>query len=511
MGARKGPPEPPEELHKRKATVRSHVVNSIEVPCDPRDPNYRKWFLQEKGMQPLRKNNHVAALIDGTECFAEMMDALDTATGPAHYIYMLNWFADLDVELRPTLPPKAGAPTTKLLDVLTHAVSLGVQVRAMFWPLSGTTTVLSAKRIDRLANSKIHDANGAAVRDANHLELGSHHQKILIVQGAEGLITFCGGIDFNRDRINATKQAGSPMHDVHCQITGPAAHDLLLIFLQRWVDHPDTAKIDMRKGFLRGPKTPVPTDVGDQYVQIGRTYGNGSNHRGIRNANGDRFYSFAPKGERTAEKMIFHAIEMAERFIYVEDQYLVSKEASDKLLAQLPKIQKLIILIPHASINDHPQIWKLCKRFIDNLKGDPKVVVCYKKPFGEAPDPKSVARTSIHTYVHSKTWIVDDKFAIIGSANCGRRSYTHDSEVVAGIFDESRDQPCTLHFAHKLRIRLWAEHLALKEAEVFDPLGAAAHWFKPSISSSIAVFNQNAGKDTKHKKIGEDISEPDGS
>jgi phosphatidylserine/phosphatidylglycerophosphate/cardiolipin synthase-like enzyme len=65
----------------------------------------------------------------------------------------------------------------------------------------------------------------------------------------------------------------------------------------------------------------------------------------------------------------------------------------------------------------------------------------------------------LHLYVHSKTWIFDDEFAIIGSANTNRRSFTHDSEVVAAICDPRPDTPASPRMPHRLRMRLWAEHL----------------------------------------------------
>ena len=92
--------------------------------------------------------------------------------------------------------------------------------------------------------------------------------------------------------------------------------------------------------------------------------------------------------------------------------------------------------------------------------------------------------------------IVDDKFAMIGSANCGLRSYTHDSEIVAGIFDESQDKPGSIHFAHALRIKLWAKHLGLPEAKVFDPIAAAVHWSKPDASGGVDVYDPDADTDS---------------
>jgi hypothetical protein len=84
------------------------------------------------------------------------------------------------------------------------------------------------------------------------------------------------------------------------------------------------------------------------------------------------------------------------------------------------------------------------------------------------------------TYVHAKTWIFDDRFAIIGSANCNRRSLTHDSESSAGIYDGSNNNVLTYTFAHRLRIKLWAHHLGLDDergyAELADGVASADEW-----------------------------------
>ena len=50
-----------------------------------------------------------------------------------------------------------------------------------------------------------------------------------------------------------------------------------------------------------------------------------------------------------------------------------------------------------------------------------------------APEKVAVV-VSTTRYVHSKTWVIDDEFAIVGSANCNRRGYTHDSEASVGVY-----------------------------------------------------------------------------
>src|SRR5262249_14593201 len=132
---------------------------------------------------------------------------------------------------------------------------------------------------------------GGAVLDDRTLTLGCHHQKILIVNSGLGLTAFCGGIDINPDRVQAAGKGssrgsgstpGAPLHDVHCRIAGPAAWDLLRVFVERWGDHPE----GHRRVTLRGAslKLPDPLAKMTNWVQIGRTYPNGKLHAGIARA-----------------------------------------------------------------------------------------------------------------------------------------------------------------------------------------------------------------------------------
>src|SRR5207237_9014566 len=60
--------------------------------------------------------------------------------------------------------------------------------------------------------------------------------------------------------------------------------------------------------------------------------------------------------------------------------------------------------------------------------------------------------------VHTKAWIVDDEFAIIGSANHLRRSLYTDGEISIGVADEAG---APTNFVVALRMRLWGEHCGL--------------------------------------------------
>ena len=476
-------------------------TNTLLVPGgEQHGSDWRHWF---KNPIAVRYGNTVTPLIDGAASFANMYQALKTANDVSHFIYMLNWHLNLDLILSGTLD-------SKLENVLRDAVNKGVEVRAMLWNDmykgagllipgflggNGWNTAQVGRMNDKNNIPPTAHGDAIAILDDNTLDWGSHHQKILIIFGEDGLIAFCGGIDFNRDRIEQWGgQSGAPMHDVHCRIQGPAAKDLLRIFLNRWYDHPNTPA-----GSLRGSNIPNTSIIGDVYVQIGRTYGNGTMHGGISNRRHLPYYSFAPQGEQTASEITIHAIRQAKKFIYMENQYLVSLDVMQALRDQLDQIKFLVILIPHTSISDLPQAWQRTKTFIDGLtlNNPNKVAVCYLiNPLVRSQcTPQSIPNNMPHTYIHAKTYIIDDEFAIIGSANCSRRCLTHDSEVVAGIFHNPEDENVD-KFAHFLRTKLWMEHLNKTYSDVSDPDSVRNEWFNPPTTSKIVRYNQNAGKDS---------------
>ena len=84
-------------------------------------------------------------------------------------------------------------------------------------------------------------------------------------------------------------------------------------------------------------------------------------------------------------------------------------------------------------------------------------------------------------YLHAKTWVFDDRFAIIGSANMNRRGYMSDTEVVAAIGDPNPGGT-RLGFAHALRMARWKYHaraLGLGDQAVHDFEVGAHIWTNP--------------------------------
>lgn len=70
------------------------------------------------------------------------------------------------------------------------------------------------------------------------------------------------------------------------------------------------------------------------------------------------------------------------------------------------------------------------------------------------------------TYVHTKTVIVDDVWATIGSANANVRSYTNDTEINCCFIDGRTDSNGLRVSVRDYRRALWAEHLGMRMADV---------------------------------------------
>ena len=147
-----------------------------------------------------------------------------------HYIYLLGWWLQDDFKLI------QGDPASTVRKLFAEASTNGVQVRAMLWDQTSScpNPVAHVQNTGEVMHTNEWLSTGAAILDGRTLRYGSHHQKILIVKGVKGLIAYCGGVDINEDRIlQVGSTDGAPFHDVHCRIQGPAAHELLKIFLER--------------------------------------------------------------------------------------------------------------------------------------------------------------------------------------------------------------------------------------------------------------------------------------
>ena len=309
---------PPAALTLRTAKAPPNQLATFRFPGDRQLHDANRWFAGGPQTHPVRAGNEVEYLIDGKTTFAEMARVIRTATDPSnHFIYMLGWTMFLDF-------PFAGDGTT-LGQLFTSASDGGIQLRVMLWaPLRIPFAIPQFGQNQSVIGCVNRLKNGQGILDHRVLPLGAHHQKVMVVNGSDGLTAFCGGIDVNPDRVfpkgvNGAEQDGGPMHDVHCRIRGPAAFDVMQTFVERWTDHVRAMSIKEEKPLLGKSisldRQPKP---GRLHVQIARTFGNATRHgmdgpSDVTNAPPIQRspYDFAKAGETTIRTMFLRAIESA--------------------------------------------------------------------------------------------------------------------------------------------------------------------------------------------------------
>jgi phosphatidylserine/phosphatidylglycerophosphate/cardiolipin synthase-like enzyme len=259
-----------------------------------------------------------------------------------------------------------------------------------------------------------------------------------------------------------------PWHDVQIAIHGPAVADVETVFRERREDPSPRSRNPLRCWRDRllsqtGPPAcpeplPDPPRCGGDAVQVLRTYP--YRRRG---------YWFAPSGERSIARAYRKALDRAQVLVYVEDQYLWSPHVVGvfaEALAAQPDL-RLIAVVPQFPITGLNQEWRptgsaaapqLLARarsldLLQRLGGDRVAVYGVENHVGTP------------VYVHAKVCVIDDAWAMVGSGNINRRSWTYDTELSCAVLGQ---QPDGSSLAQRLRLDLAREHLDRAEGDHAD-------------------------------------------
>lgn len=164
------------------------------------------------------------------------------------------------------------------------------------------------------------------------IHFGVYHQKFVVGKKANGdYFGYLGGIDINNDRPDSPlHRVLFPYHDVQARLTGPALGDLIQSFAERCVFEQAPLPFSL-------PVTPPQTDQGRHLVQIARTYYRPKTGIGL---------PFAPSGETLIHRTNIRAIEAAQDFIYIEEQYFTPDDRYvDALVSAASHAKALIITV----------------------------------------------------------------------------------------------------------------------------------------------------------------------
>lgn len=325
-----------------------------------------------------------------------------------------------------------------------------------------------AGRLAKLANAPglwpfiSVDTHGVSSVSSSTLSVrpASHHQKTLVV---DGVIGFCGGLDLADSRAQSlAHDTGSPpWHDLDCQVDGALAADLYQNFTTRW-----NREAPLFTAFVAAAKAAQPTltlsagtpaAIATTTVTPATSSGT-STAQLIRTLTSDTSSPISwVSGDLTDVRDAYQqAIGQAQQYIYIENQYVRDKRLGDWIIAQwaaVPTLQ-VIIVLPLApeelfsgtadaiTMNGLSLQHDLLQRLDTAAKAGPFALGLFspvrrkRSSFAsKTPLPATVASGSDQIYVHSKAMVIDDAFAIIGSANANPRSFDLDTEACIGFVD----------------------------------------------------------------------------
>ncbi len=435
-------------LHRRRSSLTGPDLERQRSLRPAGGPwgNDARWYGSDF---PPRRHNSLVSLPHGEEYFAELLDVLASAR---ERVTIAGWCLTPLMSLQRDTSQSPAILVDVLRDVSSRAdvfVLLWAGAPALFEPNLHYTKLVHETLRERAPRVRCElDRRAAFSHD--------HHQKAVTV---DGRVAFVGGMDlstFQGDRWDTGEhhlRFGPNWHDVQMRLQGEVVRDVEENFCQRWNDV---------TGEALQPSPPGPLDPTWQTpAQIVRTVPRG-------------FYRFADQGEYGIRHSILAAIRGAERFIYLENQYIWAPEVVEALCETMNRSRshpfRIVLLLPARAYTgryDNDQhVGEL--RSADRGRG---IFETYT-PYSYGPAIGRTGYAYLPIYVHAKVGIVDDQWVSVGSGNLNRRGLATDTEMNVQAVDKS--------VARELRVKLWAEHLGMKREDVAaaDPIDLIDHHWK---------------------------------
>ncbi|MDT8386530.1 MAG: VTT domain-containing protein [Thiogranum sp.] len=402
----------------------------------------------------IRRADRVAFLIDPAPYFETLYDALNLAHDQ---VLILSW--DIYSRLRLIgLPDRSNRKRPDLTELLNLLVERhpDLQFYLLNWDYSVFHTLsrewLPAHRLDWSTHAQVH------FKLDDQVPIGSsHHQKVVVIDDA---LAFSGGIDLTRARWDTSEHRrrdarrkavdgsrGRPYHDVQMAVSGPVAGALGDLARERW--RRATGQVLPRSARAGADVWPtgLTVDLEDVDVAIARTEPISGDYNEV----------------REVEHLYLDAIAAAERYIYIENQYFTAPAVAKALAARLaaPEGPDIIITLPLATdgwfANLSMDVMRV--RLLKQLRAadrHQRLAIYY---------PHLPERRAEPVNLHSKLFIMDDRFLRIGSANLNNRSFGLDTECDLAIEARAGQQP-VIDAIRALRNRLLGEHLQVSSQAI---------------------------------------------
>ena len=427
--------------------------------------SFRKILQPEKNCWTISKVKESGLLIDGRDYYRAFYQA---ARNAEEYILISGWQFDSDVALLRGIDADAVGESAQFLTFLNKLCDQ--KQRLHIYILAWDFTVLYSLDREWFQDWYFNwTTNERFTFCFDCCDFGTaHHQKFVVI---DGRLAFVGGLDLcsgrwdDRDhavdspcRVNSDQNGYAPFHDIQSFHAGPAAQKLAELFVARWncvsggelqlPTLPSNYQVPFR------PTAPLPAES----IAISRTQGSTAGQQ---------------KPIQEIRRLFLDAINAAEHLIYVENQYFSSNALYKALVERMMDSRRsqleivLIIAKDAEAFVEQLSIGIVQEKLLRELQGVAAETghsfgIYY--PASVRSDGKETA-----TYIHSKFFLVDDRFLSVGSANMNNRSLGLDTEL--NVSWEAPSQDTDLSRAIRAaRVDLLAEHVGQRDPEVLENL-----------------------------------------
>lgn len=267
---------------------------------------------------------------------------------------------------------------------LVEAVGRGVEVRIIIDSLGEKYSFPRVRKLFHGTGVKV--ARFLPLRQGWYINLRTH-RKILLIDGRIG---FTGGMNIG-DR-HVVSRAKKPVKDIHFQVEGPVVGDLQRVFLEDWY-FAEEEFLDDQRYF------PQPRLAGDA---MARAVADGP----------DRQF-------RKLHWIIMGALSRARRRVIIMTPYFIpDRSLVTSLISTSLRGVEVTLILP--GTNNLPYVHWATRAYLPELLYH-GIRIFYQPP----------------PFVHSKIFLVDDVYALIGSANLDPRSLRLNFELNLEVFDEN--------------------------------------------------------------------------
>lgn len=323
-------------------------------------------YIQKLSHAPIYKNTYTEYYSVGEEMFLRLKEELMKAK---HYIFLEYFIIE------------EGVMWNSILDILIQKVKEGVDVRLIYDDM-GCIMTLPYKYFEKLESLGIKTCVFNPFIPVLSSKINNRdHRKIVVIDGHTG---FTGGINLADEYINIYPKYGH-WKDSAILLKGEAVWNLTIMFLSMW-------------DYIRGVKENYEDYRPDTYMP-----------KKIKSKGYVLPYNDTPLDDETVgENIYLNMITNANKYIYITTPYLIiDNEMITALTLAAKSGVEVKIITP--GVADKKVVNELTKSYYEVLIENGVKIYEY-----------------IPGFVHAKNFVIDDKYATVGTINLDYRSlYLH--------------------------------------------------------------------------------------